>query len=108
MVKLLGHRQTKETATDKLHLLLPRHIPTLPNALIEETRLNGRYRGLLPLAASSSTAATGRTATVDGQAAHVQTRSSQTGHELPFAVTFAIRGSIAIFRPTRLLADGKK
>ena len=45
MVKLLGHRQTKETATDKLHLLLPRHIPTLPNALIEETRLNGRYRG---------------------------------------------------------------
>jgi len=30
MVKLLGHRQTKETATDKLHLLLPRHIPTLP------------------------------------------------------------------------------
>ena len=29
MVKLLGHRQTKETATDKPHLLLPRHIPTL-------------------------------------------------------------------------------
>ena len=27
-----GHRQTKETATDKPNLLLPRHIPTLPNA----------------------------------------------------------------------------
>jgi len=39
MVKLLGHRQTKETATDKLHLLLPRHIPTLPIVWVRnETR----------------------------------------------------------------------
>ena len=30
MAQLLGHRQTKETATDKPNLLLPRHIPTLP------------------------------------------------------------------------------
>ena len=30
MAKLLGHRQTKEAATDKLSLLTPRHIPTLP------------------------------------------------------------------------------
>jgi methyl-accepting chemotaxis protein len=29
MVTLLGHRQTKETETDKPCLLLPRHIPTL-------------------------------------------------------------------------------
>jgi len=27
---LLGHRQTKEAATDKQNLLLPRHISTLP------------------------------------------------------------------------------
>jgi len=32
MVRLLGHRQTKETATDKPNLLLPRHIPTLPES----------------------------------------------------------------------------
>jgi len=38
MVKLLGHRQTKETATDKLHLLLPRHIPTLPWAAVHDVR----------------------------------------------------------------------
>jgi antitoxin PrlF len=30
MATLLGHRQTKETVTDKPNLLLPRHIPTLP------------------------------------------------------------------------------
>ena len=30
MVRLLGHRQTKEAATDKPNLLLPRHISTLP------------------------------------------------------------------------------
>jgi len=30
MARLLGHRQTKETATDKPNLLMPRHIPTLP------------------------------------------------------------------------------
>jgi hypothetical protein len=29
MAKLRGHRQTKETATDKPNLLPPRHIPTL-------------------------------------------------------------------------------
>jgi hypothetical protein len=29
-VKLFGHRQTKEAATDKPNLLLPRHISTLP------------------------------------------------------------------------------
>jgi hypothetical protein len=32
MARLLGHRQTKETATDKPNLPLPRHIPTLPIA----------------------------------------------------------------------------
>ena len=32
MAQLLGHRQTKETATDKPNLLLPRHIPTLPRS----------------------------------------------------------------------------
>ena len=34
MAQLLGHRQTKETATDKPNLLLPRHIPTLPTAVM--------------------------------------------------------------------------
>ncbi len=31
MARLLGHRQSKEAATDKPNLPLPRHIPTLPN-----------------------------------------------------------------------------
>jgi hypothetical protein len=31
MAKLLGHRQTKEAATDKPDLLPPRHISTLPS-----------------------------------------------------------------------------
>ena len=30
MARLLGHRQTKEAATDKPNLRLPRHISTLP------------------------------------------------------------------------------
>jgi hypothetical protein len=30
MVRLLGHRQTKEAATDKPNLRPPRHISTLP------------------------------------------------------------------------------
>ena len=30
--RLLRHRQTKGAATDKPNLLLPRHIPTLPNS----------------------------------------------------------------------------
>jgi len=30
MARLLGHRQTKETETDKPNLMLPRHISTLP------------------------------------------------------------------------------
>jgi hypothetical protein len=30
MARLRGHRQTKETATDKPNLMLPRHISTLP------------------------------------------------------------------------------
>jgi hypothetical protein len=28
-VRVLGHRQTKEAATDNPHLMSPRHIPTL-------------------------------------------------------------------------------
>ncbi len=30
MARLIGHRQTKEAATDKPNLPPPRHIPTLP------------------------------------------------------------------------------
>ena len=29
MVELLGHRQSKEAATDKRHLIPPRHLSTL-------------------------------------------------------------------------------
>ena len=32
MARLLGHRQTKGTETDKPNLMLPRHISTLPSA----------------------------------------------------------------------------
>ena len=39
MARLLGHRQTKETATDKPNLLLPRHIPTLPYSVLSSTVL---------------------------------------------------------------------
>ncbi len=31
MARLLGHRQTKGTETDKPDLMLPRHISTLPD-----------------------------------------------------------------------------
>jgi RNA-directed DNA polymerase len=33
-VRVLGHRQTKEAATDNPHLMPPRHIPTLPASRI--------------------------------------------------------------------------
>jgi hypothetical protein len=42
MAQLLGHRQTKETATDKPNLLLPRHIPTLPNSAINRIAESSR------------------------------------------------------------------
>ena len=32
MERVLGHRQTKEAATDHSHLPPPRHIPTLPDS----------------------------------------------------------------------------
>jgi hypothetical protein len=34
MARLLGHRQTKEAATDTPNLPPPRHIPTLPIGLV--------------------------------------------------------------------------
>lgn len=40
MVRVLGHRQTKGAATDKLNLPLPRHISTLPFAVNPSTRKN--------------------------------------------------------------------
>ena len=42
MAKLLGHRQTKEAATDKLDLRPPRYISTLPNGGL------GQEPGALP------------------------------------------------------------
>ena len=42
MARLLGHRQTKEAATDKPTLLLPRHISTLPNC----ARWHQRYKAV--------------------------------------------------------------
>jgi hypothetical protein len=36
-VRLLGHRQTKEAATDKPNLPPPRHVPTLPSEKVART-----------------------------------------------------------------------
>jgi len=41
MVRLVGHRQTKGTETDKLNLMLPRHISTLPSRDIRDWPLFG-------------------------------------------------------------------
>ncbi len=55
MAQLLGHRQTKETATDKPNLLLPRHIPTLPreDKLVATARRVLRALGFCGCAAKS-------------------------------------------------------
>jgi hypothetical protein len=43
MVKLVGHRQTKGTETDKPNLMLPRHISTLPLAVDQWWSLNDSF-----------------------------------------------------------------
>jgi len=47
MVRLLGHRQTKEAATDKPSLKSPRHISTLPVSVQLPTGLPSLNVGLL-------------------------------------------------------------
>ena len=38
MARLLGHRQTKGTETDKPDLMLPRHISTLPDIYVRRAK----------------------------------------------------------------------
>jgi hypothetical protein len=42
--EVLGHRQTKEAATDNPNLMSPRHIPTLPTRWDPVTPAIGRLR----------------------------------------------------------------
>ena len=44
MVRLLRHRQTKGAATDRLDLRPPRHIFTLPDAVIQPSSRSGFKR----------------------------------------------------------------
>ena len=86
MARLLGHRQTKEAATDKPDLRPPRHISTLPDIASQSTgRIRTRsghlqfFAGNIPLGVGHCNVSNRRGRNARGLDLHLPTQFHDTG-----------------------------